>query len=77
MKEPKKTVGDIIGAFLSIVTVEYIRGVKTMNWPPFDGKLWQRNYYEIIIRNHTSFQRIGNYIKNNPAKWREDNFHLK
>lgn len=29
-------------AFKSITTVEYIRGVKTMDWKRFDGKLWQR-----------------------------------
>jgi len=36
-----KTVGDMVGAFESITTVEYIRGVKNKNWKPFDGKLWQ------------------------------------
>ncbi|MBK8627675.1 MAG: hypothetical protein IPN86_19565 [Saprospiraceae bacterium] len=46
-----KTVGDMVGAFQSIVTVEYIRGVKNMGWTPFNGKLLQRNYYEHIIRN--------------------------
>ena len=34
-----KTVGDIIGAFESITTVEYIRGVKNNNWQTFDRKL--------------------------------------
>ena len=69
-----KTVGDMVGAFQSIVTVEYIRGVKTLGWKPFDGKLWQRNYYEHIIRNDTSFQRIRNYIVNNPGNWHDDKF---
>lgn len=70
-----KTVGDIIGAFQSIVTVEYIRGVKTMGWTPFNGKLWQRNYYEHIIRNEQSYLTISNYIINNPAKWEDDKFY--
>jgi REP element-mobilizing transposase RayT len=64
----------MVGAFQSIVTVEYIRGVKTLGWKPFDGKLWQRNYYEHIIRNDTSFQRIRNYIVNNPGNWHDDKF---
>ncbi|MCK6610508.1 MAG: hypothetical protein L6Q78_05650 [Bacteroidia bacterium] len=72
-----KTVGNMIGAFQSIVTVEYIRGVKTLNWQPFDGKLWQRNYYEHIIRNEQSYLTISNYIKNNPAKWGDDKFYKK
>ena len=41
--------GDIVGAFKSITTQEYIRGVKQHGWAPFPGKLWQRNYYEHII----------------------------
>lgn len=71
-----KTVGDMVGAFQSIVTLEYIRGVKTLGWQPFDGKLWQRNYWEHIIRNEQSYQRILEYIINNPAKWADDKFYI-
>ncbi len=71
------TVGHMVGAFQSIVTVEYIRGVKTLGWTPFNGKLWQRNYYENIIRNEQSYHRISNYIINNPAKWDNDKFFKK
>lgn len=75
LRAKPKTVGDIIGAFQSIVTVEYIRGVKLYGWPAFDQRLWQRNYWEHIIRSEVSFFRISNYIKNNPAKWDEDKFY--
>jgi len=71
----KKTLGDIIGAFESITTVAYIRGVKAHHWKRFDKKLWQRNYWEHIIRNERAFNNISNYIKNNPAKWKDDMFH--
>ena len=67
-----KTVGNMIGAFQSIVTVEYIRGVKQNNYKPFDGKLWQRNYWEHIIRNENDYQRIAQYIINNPENWNND-----
>jgi REP element-mobilizing transposase RayT len=67
-----KTVGDMVGAFESITTVEYIRGVKNKNWKPFDGKLWQRNYWEHIICNEKSYQTISDYIINNPLKWNDD-----
>jgi REP element-mobilizing transposase RayT len=70
-----KTVGDIIDAFKSITTVKYIHGVKNMDWQPFDGKIWQRNYYEHIIRDEQSYQNITNYIINNPANWNGDQFH--
>ncbi len=51
---------------------EYIRGVKTLNWTPFPGKLWQRNYYEHIIRNEIELSAIRQYIINNPLKWEQD-----
>lgn len=66
------TVGNIIGAFKSITSVEYIRGIKTKNWEQFNNRLWQRNYWEHIIRNDDAFDRISQYIKNNPRKWSED-----
>jgi putative transposase len=59
-------------AFESILTVQYIRGVEQFGWKPFNGKLWQRNYYEHIIRNEKSYHIIFNYIRDNPAKWRDD-----
>ena len=35
---------------------------------------WQRNYYEHIIRNKQSYEKIADYIINNPKNWKEDNF---
>ena len=63
------TLGKIIGAFKSITTNEYIHGVKQCGWPSFAGKLWQRSYYEHIIRNQSDYEHIANYIAINPAKW--------
>ena len=68
----KKTVGDMMDAFKSITSVEYIRGVKTHNWKRFNKKLWQRNYWEHIIRNDKSLDRIAAYIINNPQRWSAD-----
>ena len=41
------------------------------------GKMWQRNYYEHIIRDEKDYMRISNYIKNNPRKWKEDRFNKR
>lgn len=70
------TVGDIVGAFVSITTVEYIRGVKNSGWEPFDKKIWQRNYHEHIIRNEQSCIKISEYIINNPANWDNDSLRI-
>ena len=66
------TLGDVVGAFKSLTTVEYGRGVREMDWQPFDKRLWQRNYYERIIRNESEYARAGEYIVNNPMKWEFD-----
>jgi REP element-mobilizing transposase RayT len=34
--------------------------------------VWQRNYYEHIVRDEAEFQRIATYILNNPLMWNED-----
>lgn len=68
------TIGDIISAFKSITTVRYIEGVKTYNWQRFNKKLWQRNYYEHIIRDEIALNNIANYIIENPKRWNDDRF---
>lgn len=72
LSTPAPTLGDVIGAFKSRVTVEYIRGVKTFGWTPFDRRLWQRNYYEHIIRNEETLNCIRRYIAENPIRWTFD-----
>jgi REP element-mobilizing transposase RayT len=62
----------VIQWFKTMTTNEYIRGVKQNGWLPFLGKLWQRNYYEHIIRNENEMARIREYILNNPAQWTTD-----
>lgn len=65
----------IIQWFKTMSTNEYIRNVKTKNWPPFKKRLWQRNYYEHIIRNEQSYNQIVEYIHTNPLKWEFDKFY--
>jgi len=67
----------VVQWFKTMTTNEYIRGVKTLGWQPFNGKLWQRNYYEHIIRNEQSYQTISEYIINNPSKWVDDKFYTE
>ena len=66
------TLGDVIGAYKSSTTVEYARGVGTDGWRPFNRRLWQRNYYERVIRTNEELDRIREYIVNNPAQWEMD-----
>jgi REP element-mobilizing transposase RayT len=58
-----------------MTTNEYSRGVRTKKWGAFDGKLWQRNYYEHIIRDEPSHMTIAEYISNNPVRWERDELY--
>jgi putative transposase len=55
-----------------MTTKAYIHGVNECQWPRFNQRLWQGNYYEHIIRNEAEWGRIHNYIEANPATWTED-----
>ncbi len=65
----------LVREFKSTTTNIYIKGVKEKGWEKFDKRIWQRNYFEHIIRNENSFKKISDYIINNPAKWEEDKFY--
>ena len=56
------TIGDIVGAFKSIAANECLKLFKMNNRRM--GKLWQRNYYEHIIRDNDELNRIRKYIIN-------------
>ena len=71
-KKYNATIGDAMDWFKTMTTNEYIRGVKTKKWKRFDGKLWQGNYWEHIIRNDAEYHRIADYIIENPTKWIND-----
>ena len=68
----RSTLGRMIGAFKSLSTNAYIHGVHETGWPPFNRRLWQRNYYERIIRDESELSRVRQYIAENPARWAQD-----
>ena len=66
------TVGRMIQWYKTMTTNYYIHGVRNGIWKPFDGKLWQRNYYEHVIRTENDLNQIRQYIRDNAAKWEMD-----
>jgi putative transposase len=63
---------DILHRFKSLTTQRYIRGVKESDWARFSSRLWQRNYFEHVIRSEQSLNRIRQYILDNPLHWEID-----
>ena len=66
------TVGEVVGRFKTYTTRLYAEGMASRRWPPHRGRLWQRSYYEHIIRNERELVAIRAYIQNNPAQWSVD-----
>ena len=66
------SLSEIVGRFKSLTTNRYMHGVKKLNWPRFETRLWQRNYYEHVIRNERDYQAIADYIYCNPQNWEKD-----
>ena len=71
-----KTLGDIICGFKSLTANEYIQNVKTGKFPPFEKSLWQRNYWEHIVRDDDDLNRIREYVIDNPINWKIDELFL-
>jgi len=66
------TLATVVGWFKTRTTNDYIWGVKNDAYPPFRGRLWQRNFYEHIIRTDQTLDRIRTYIADNPSRWHDD-----
>ena len=64
--------GDVVGAYKSLSSIGYMRGVKKYGWQRFPGRLWQRNYFERVIRDEAEMERAREYIVNNPIEWGMD-----
>jgi REP element-mobilizing transposase RayT len=70
LRSPSKTIGSVIRGFKIGVT-KWIRQNSSVY------NVWQRNYYEHIIRNDQSYINISEYIIANPEKWMDDTFYIK
>ena len=66
---PGGSVPEAMRFFKTMTTNDYIRGVKKGVLPSFDTKLWQKSYYDHVIRNQKDYDEIWQYIENNPEKW--------
>ncbi len=66
------TLGHVVRWFKTMTTNDYIRGVRCDGWTPFPDRLWQRSYYEHVIRNHDELNKMCRYMADNPLAWAPD-----
>ena len=67
MPSNRKPLGRLVGAFKTVMTKQFNLAHGTKGRP-----IWQRNYYERIIRDENELARIRKYILDNPARWSLD-----
>ncbi|MBR5036945.1 MAG: transposase [Prevotella sp.] len=65
-------VTDVMRWLKSVTTNRYIHGVSEKGWIPFRSRLWQRSYYDHVIRNQRTYDYVLNYIYKNPERWNKD-----
>jgi len=69
--------GDVVRRFKTYTTHRYAAGVERGNWPPFAGRLWQRNYHDHIVRSEADLRRVRAYIASNVDRWADDALHTE
>ena len=62
-----RSLGAVVGGFKSSVTKKINQVSQNSNAP-----IWQRNYYERVIRDESELERARIYILHNPGRWAED-----
>lgn len=84
-KSPSQTIGAIIRGFKGACTKKinlFYNSTGELQFTPTDelqfaptefykNKIWQRNYYDHIIRNQADYNRIEQYIIDNPQNWKK------
>ena len=75
--ESAPTISEIVQSFKRYSTLEYIKMVKKGDVPPFEKQVWQRGFYDHIIRDKRDYEEISKYIYENPLKWEFDELYCE
>jgi len=63
---------DIMRNIKSYANNRYMHGVREKRYSPFEKRLWQKGYYEHVIRHDENLKKIRQYIQENPLNRLED-----
>ena len=75
--ESAPTISNVVQSFKRYSTLEYIKMVKKGDVPPFEKQIWQRGFYDHIIRDKRDYEEISKYIYENPLKWQFDELYCE
>ena len=68
IESSRPSIPEFVQEFKRYTTIKFINLVKQNVLPPFKKHVWQRGYYDHVIRDHDDLLECRKYIKNNPAK---------
>lgn len=67
----RSSVLTLIQTYKSLTTLEYSRGVREDRFPRYDRSLWQRSFYDRVLRDDEEVEITRRYIEDNPGRWLE------
>lgn len=71
---PRGTMAGSVGAILQNLKSVTARRINRLRGTP-GARVWQRNYWERVIRSEAELERIRMYIQENPLRWKHDAHH--
>jgi REP element-mobilizing transposase RayT len=66
---PLPTIGEIVRWFKAATHASWRAGIHKRGWPPYEGRLWQPDYHDHVVRDAEELARIRQYIATNPSQW--------
>jgi REP element-mobilizing transposase RayT len=63
------SIPELVRGFKLCVIKSWPTGVRRRSWQPYDTRLWQRSYYDTLIRNDAHLETTRAYILANPSRW--------
>ena len=70
-RETTTSIPELVRSFKMRVMKSWPAGVRTKGWEPYEEHLWQRSYYDTLIRNDAHLDATREYILANPSRWLE------
>ncbi len=73
----QNTVINIIENFKLVTVEKYNTGIARQEWQPYTTHLWQDSFYGKTIRSKEEFERVRDYIRENPSQWKDEIMHSR
>lgn len=74
-REGEASMPEMLDWFKTMTSNDYICGVKAGAYAPFHKRVWQRGYYDHVVRNGMDLDATRDYVMNNPVKWKLDKLY--